>query len=297
MSLLMESRTPDPFRTGITRRTLLYAATATILPRIHALSTYPTWEQTALTDTLHNTSAIGTVVDRQSGRILATRGNKDYANTPGSILKPLLLLGALQQNMVASQTTVFCRRDLHIGAGTYPCTHPQSNISFTAQEALAYSCNTWFAALALRFTPARLLETLRTFHLYSVVTPKSPEGSQLLSLGLAGVTTSPSEIADAYRILSSQLGQSIAKPVADGLRDSVSFGMAHNADASGIDISGKTGTADNPPRQPWSHGWFAGFAIIRNTPLVLSLYLPQGSGADAASLARNFYLACNKTPA
>ena len=297
MSLLMESRTPDSFRTGITRRTLLYAATATILPRIHALSTYPTWEQTALTDTLHNTSAIGTVVDRQSGRILATRGNKDYANTPGSILKPLLLLGALQENMVASQTTVFCRRDLHIGAGTYPCTHPQSNISFTAQEALAYSCNTWFAALALRFTPSRLLETLRTFHLYSVVTPKSPEGSQLLSLGLAGVTTSPSEIADAYRILSSQLGQSIAKPVADGLRDSVSFGMAHNADASGIDVSGKTGTADNPPRQPWSHGWFAGFAIIRNTPLVLSLYLPQGSGADAASLARNFYLACNKTPA
>ena len=297
MSLLMESRTPDSFRTGITRRTLLYAATATVLPRIHALSTYPTWEQTALTDTLHNTSAIGTVVDRQSGRILATRGNKDYTNTPGSILKPLLLLGALQQNIVASTSTVFCRRDLHIGAGTYPCTHPQSNISFTAQEALAYSCNTWFAALALRFTPARLLETLRTFHLYSVVTPKSPEGSQLLSLGLAGVTTSPSEIADAYRILSSQLGQSIAKPVADGLRDSVSFGMAHNADASGIDISGKTGTADNPPRQPWSHGWFAGFAIIRNTPLVLSLYLPQGSGADAASLARNFYLACNKTPA
>ena len=297
MSLLMESRTPDSFRTGITRRTLLYAATATILPRIHALSTYPTWEQTALTDTLHNTSAIGTVVDRQSGRILATRGNKDYTNTPGSILKPLLLLGALQQNIVASTTTVFCRRDLHIGDGTYPCTHPQSNISFTAQEALAYSCNTWFAALALRFTPSRLLETLRTFHLYSVVTPKSPEGSQLLSLGLAGVTTSPSEIADAYRILSSQLGQSIAKPVADGLRDSVSFGMAHNADASGIDVSGKTGTADNPPRQPWSHGWFAGFAIIRNTPLVLSLYLPQGSGADAASLARNFYLACNKTPA
>ena len=293
----MESRTPDSFRTGITRRTLLYAATATVLPRIHALSTYPTREQTALTDTLHNTSAIGTVVDRQSGRILATRGNKDYTNTPGSILKPLLLLGALQQNIVASTTTVFCRRDLHIGDGTYPCTHPQSNISFTAQEALAYSCNTWFAALALRFTPARLLETLRTFHLYSVVTPKSPEGSQLLSLGLAGVTTSPSEIADAYRILSSQLGQSIAKPVADGLRDSVSFGMAHNADASGIDVSGKTGTADNPPRQPWSHGWFAGFAIIRNTPLVLSLYLPQGSGADAASLARNFYLACNKTPA
>jgi hypothetical protein len=33
-------------------------------------------------------------------------------------------------------TTVFCRRDLHIDNKSYPCTHPQSNISFNAQEAL-----------------------------------------------------------------------------------------------------------------------------------------------------------------
>jgi cell division protein FtsI/penicillin-binding protein 2 len=62
-------------------------------------------------------------------------------------------------------------------------------------------------------------------------------------------------------------------------------------------ISGKTGTADSPPRQPWSHGWFAGLATIRRTPLVISLYLPQGNGADAAQLARNFLIACNKTTA
>src|SRR6202012_2877960 len=99
--------------------------------------------------------------------VLAIEGNPESVDTPGSILKPLLLFSALQQNLVASTTTVFCRRNLRIGNYSYPCTHPQSDISFTGQEALAYSCNTWFAALALRFTPSRLIETFRTFHLYS----------------------------------------------------------------------------------------------------------------------------------
>jgi cell division protein FtsI/penicillin-binding protein 2 len=135
---------------------------------------------------------------------------------------------------------------------------------------------------------------LQAFGIPAAIKPVLPEQNQLLALGLAGVKTSPSQIATAYRILKSQLGQPFAKPLADGLRDSVSFGMAHNADASGLDISGKTGTASNPPRQPWSHGWFAGFALIDRSPLVMSLYLPQGNGADAAQLARNFFLMRNK---
>jgi cell division protein FtsI/penicillin-binding protein 2 len=70
--------------------------------------------------------------------------------------------------------------------------------------------------------------------------------------------------------------------------------MAHNADTLGLDISGKTGTASDPPRKAWSHGWFAGFVTIQRTPLVISLYLPRGNGADAAILARNFFLMRNK---
>src|SRR6266567_3246304 len=172
----MQSRASRPsFSRGITRRTLLCAATASLLPRIHALSTYPRPEGTALTETLRNTSAIAAILHQQSGKILAIRGDVELANTPGSILKPLLLFGALQQNLVAPTTTVFCRRDLRIGNRSCPCTHPQSNVSFTAQEALAYSCNTWFASLALRFTPPHLVETLRAFHLYPDITPRSPE--------------------------------------------------------------------------------------------------------------------------
>jgi cell division protein FtsI/penicillin-binding protein 2 len=262
-----------------------------LLPRIgYSPSAYSTAEQTILTDVLKNTPAIATILHEQSGRFLAMHGNPESTDTPGSILKPLLLIAALQQNLIAPATTVFCRRDVHIDNKSYPCSHPQSNVSFNAQEALAYSCNTWFASLALRFTSLRLTETLRAFHLRPALIPTLPEQKQLIALGLAGISTSPSQVANAYRTLGNQLGQPFAKPVADGLRDSVSFGMAHNADTSGISISGKTGTASNPPRRPWSHGWFAGFGTIRGTPLVISVYLPQGNGADAAGLARNFFL-------
>src|SRR5271154_3491009 len=239
-------------RTGITRRSLICAAGAMFLPQVnYAFSASSTREQTDLTDTLQNTGAIATVLHQRSGRVLAIHGNAESADTPGSILKPLLLSAALQKNLIAPTATVFCRRDLHIGNQSYPCTHPQSNIAFIAQEALAYSCNTWFASLALRFTPSCLTEALQAFGIHTAIKPALPEQNQLLALGLAGVKTSPSQIATAYRILNSQLGQPFAKPVADGLRDSVSFGMAHNADTPALDISGKTGTASDPPRRPW----------------------------------------------
>jgi cell division protein FtsI/penicillin-binding protein 2 len=282
-----------PFRTNVTRRSVLCSISAALLSRVYpALATTVVREQTALTNALKNTRAIAIVVHQHSGDVLATHGNTNSADRPGSLLKPLLLSTALQKDIVSPTTTVFCRRNLRVGDQLYPCTHPQSNVAFTAQEALAYSCNTWFAALALRFGPAGLITALQDFHLHPGITVTLPAQNQLLTLGLAGIMTSPSQIAAAYCVLGDQLGQPFTKPVADGLRDSVSFGMAHNADVRGLDISGKTGTASDPPRQPWSHGWFAGFANIHATPLLISLYLPQGNGADAAHLAQNFFSMC-----
>ena len=283
----------NPLRNGMTRRSLLCCLPVTFLSRINfAFEAHAKREQIALTKSLQNTYATAIVLHQQSGTVLASRGDIESVETPGSLLKPLLLCAALQRGLVSPATTVFCRRNLRIGNQAVPCTHPQSNVAFTAQEALAYSCNTWFASLALRFTPASLTAALQDFHLHSAITPKSPEQNQLLALGLAGITTSPSQTAAAYRILGNQFAQSFAKPVGDGLRDSVSFGMAHNADTPGLSVSGKTGTASDSPRQMWSHGWFAGFATIHGTPLIISLYLPHGNGADAAQLARNFFSTC-----
>ena len=39
-----------------------------------------------------------------------------------------------------------------------------------------------------------------------------------------------------------------APAVREGLKDSVSYGMAHNAAVPGMEIAGKTGTASDGPR-------------------------------------------------
>ena len=79
-------------------------------------------------------------------------------------------------------------------------------------------------------------------------------------------------------------------PVRDGLRDSVRYGMAHNADVPGMNIAGKTGTASDTA-QGSSHGWFAGIGSLGHQEVVVVIYLPQGNGADAARLAQHFFLA------
>ncbi len=227
-----------------------------------------TTTQSALSSALRNTPAVAVVLDVKTGHQLAAvkPGEADrLRSAPGSILKPLFLAAALQHHQLQPQTTIFCRRDLRITAGdrdwNLACTHPQTNVAFTAQEALAYSCNRYFATLADRIPPAQATEVLEHYGLSQLRTPETRENKELLVLGLAGIAVSPNQIAAAYRKLALELDNfhtpATLDPVRDGLRESVRYGMAHNAGVPGMDIAGKTGTASDTA-QGSSHGWFAG---------------------------------------
>ena len=250
-----------------------------------------TTAQAALSSALRTTGAVGVVLDVNTGRLVAAVNPTDAARSPGSILKPLFLADALNQHQVLPQTAVFCRRDLRISTGSrewnLACAHPQSDVPFTAQEALAYSCNRYFAALADRMTPAQVSGTLEHYGLGHIQTPQTREQKELLVLGLAGIAVSPSQIASAYRKLALELDDPRAPTVLDavreGLRDSVRYGMAHNAAVPGMDVAGKTGTANEG-------GWFAGVGSFSQEQMVLVVYLPRGNGADAARLAQRFFL-------
>ena len=211
--------------------------------------------------------------------------------TPGSILKPLFLAAALDQHEVLPETTVFCRRDLHVSDGSrewnLACTHPQSDVAFAAKEALAYSCNRYFAELADRIPPAQAAAILTHYGLGPASIPQNREQKELLVLGVAGISVSPAQMASAYRKLA--LDEAKVPAVREGLKDSVSYGMAHNAAVAGMEIAGKTGTADGAGGQ--SHGWFAGTGDLDHEEVVIVIYLPHGNGADAARLAHDFFLA------
>jgi cell division protein FtsI/penicillin-binding protein 2 len=256
-----------------------------------------------------DTPAVALVVDTKSGRLLAVEKPADAArlqSRPGSILKPFFLTGALEHAVVRPQTTVFCTRSLHILGRNLECAHPQSGVAFSADDALAYSCNTYFAGLANRLTPTQATAILQSYGLgepsrYFTMEPsselRSPTGmeqKQLFILGLAGVAVTPAQVAVGYRRLALKLAGSNTAPVLQvvdaGMTHSVQYGMAHDADVPGLQIAGKTGTASDQG-QAWTNGWFAGIARERTAEIVVVIYLPRGNGADAARLAHRFLLA------
>jgi cell division protein FtsI/penicillin-binding protein 2 len=255
-----------------------------------------------------DTPAVALVVETRSGRLLAVERSQDAArlrSSPGSILKPLFLAGALEQNAMRPQTTVFCRRSLHILGRNLECTHPQNDVAFTGDDALAYSCNSYFAELANHLSPVQATAILQSYglaeasHFFPVEaasalrSPVSIQEKQLFILGLAGVEVTPAQIAVAYRRLALKLDDSMTTPplrvVETGMTHSVQYGMAHDAEVPGLEIAGKTGTASEPG-QAWTHGWFAGTAKQRAAEIVVVIYLPHGNGADAARLAHRFLL-------
>jgi peptidoglycan glycosyltransferase len=107
-------------------------------------------------------------------------------------------------------------------------------------------------------------------------------------------------MAVAYRKLALELddvrASAARNAVREGLRDSVSYGMARNALVPGMEIAGKTGTASDSA-QGWTHGWFAGTGYLGHEEVVIVIYLPRGNGADAARLAQRFFLSANASTA
>jgi len=269
---------------GRPRRTLLLAALLLSgLSAVAQLAAQPAAR--ALAQALRGTQASAVALDAQTGNVLAAAG-PPRRGAPGSTLKPLLLEYALDHAIVRADTEVYCRRNLHIGTRALPCTHPASQPVFTAESALAESCNTWFAEMARRFTGPNLDAALETTRLpHASMASADVAQRQLAVLGLNGVTASPLELARAYRDLLAHLPPE--GTVARGLRGSVDYGMASPAAVPGLVLLGKTGTASDPG-EAWTHGWFAGAIPGR---VVLVVYVPHADGGNAARLAQRFFSA------
>jgi cell division protein FtsI/penicillin-binding protein 2 len=246
----------------------------------------------ALSREMRGTQASAVVLDLKSGAVLARVG-QDRRGTPGSAIKPLLLAYALQHSIVREDTQVYCRRNLHVGNRALPCTHPMDNPVFTAQSALAESCNTWFAEMARRYTGPALEAALRGYQVpHDDMSQADVQQRQLAVLGLQGVTVSLTELGQAYLRMLRQVPADGA--VARGLQDSVSFGMANPAAVKGLAVLGKTGTASDPG-DAWTHAWFVGAIPGR---FLIVVHVPHGDGGTAAHLAQRFFrdVAKEQTP-
>lgn len=254
------------------------------------------------------------VLDIASGRLLASTNLPEAARTlaaPGSTLKPLLLYSLIASHRWDPDRRIACSRNLHIAGRSLNCSHPPLPNPPNATEALTWSCNTYFAALAASIPPSQLRPLLAPTGLLGQTglapaeataffrDPATISDDQLTALGVDGVRVTPLELAAAYRWLALQLADhpdsAAAQVLLSGLADSASFGIAGQASLGGVPVAGKTGTANLGPGTP-SHGWFVGFAPATphtpyptphtpNPAVVLCIYLPSGHGADAARVA------------
>jgi cell division protein FtsI/penicillin-binding protein 2 len=246
------------------------------------------------------------ILDIDSGHLLAARHLDEAARTlaaPGSTLKPLVLYGLVAEGRWDPARRVACSRKLRVGGRSLDCSHPAAN-PMDAQEALAWSCNSYFAAVAGTLAAGELRSLIAPTGILAQTgltreahggeataefrEPQTTDQTKLALLGVEGIRVSPLELASAYRWLAIQLaehpGSAAESVVGLGLRGSANFGMASAASLGGVPIAGKTGTASFGPGTG-THGWFAGLAPADHPSVVVAIYLPAGRGTDAARVA------------
>jgi peptidoglycan glycosyltransferase len=243
------------------------------------------------------------VAEVSSGKIIASNNLRLAATTlqtPGSTLKPFVLMSLLDLNRVDSAQKLICKRKLQIGSAHLECTHPISIAQLNADDAIAYSCNSYFAQVSIRLSSNELVQAFRRAGFDSptgltendasgrIYLPANKDQIQLEALGDDGIEVTPLELLEAYRKLAlrkrnGEIGKDA--PVFDGLEHSVEYGMARAANVDDMKVAGKTGTAGSR-NNPRTHGFFVGYAPAEKPEIAMTVFVQQGNGADAAALAQ-----------
>jgi stage II sporulation protein D len=264
------------------------------------------WSGAIASVTRANPQARIVILDIATDRLASSNLNQAARTlaAPGSTLKPIALYQLIAAGRWNPERRLACTRKLTVAGRSLSCSHPASD-PMDARQALAWSCNTYFAAVAATLNPGELRSVLAPSGLLSQTglskpgpspseatavfrDPRTPDDNQLALLGVDDIRITPLELAAAYRWLALALAahsDSIAAQVVQaGLADSAGFGIAAAASSSGIAVAGKTGTANLGAGTP-SHGWFAGLVPAAHPTAVIVVYLPEGHGANAASIA------------
>ncbi|MFN0120484.1 MAG: SpoIID/LytB domain-containing protein, partial [Blastocatellia bacterium] len=220
----------------------------------------------------------------------------EQAFPPGSAIKPFTLLTALRSGAAHRETRRLCAGRYAAAGYEITCSHPKSDAPFDPAQALAYSCNAWFAHVSERLSPAAFQTTLSSFgfgqktgaRVANENAGQIPHGPWHVNqaLGDSGeVLVTPAQMLRAYSallnggrlwrpVMEAETGDTVAKRVSlspahralliEGMRGVVRRGTAADSGLRELPLTviGKTGTstASNGFR---TNGWFAGFAAAR----------------------------------
>jgi SpoIID/LytB domain protein len=221
---------------------------------------------------------------------------------PGSVVKPIALVAAVERGGVRPNATHVCRRRVQVGNRVFVCAHPDLKRPLTLAEALAYSCNDFFVSLAPRVSREALNATRMAAGLPPIASA-TPMASAIV--GLEGPKTTPRALIDMMARL---VGAGGDKPVPmrpetrailiEGLRGAAEYGTASAFKSAGVPALAKTGSIVMP------NGTALGLVVAlipADKPVrAIVVAAPGGAGLDAAAVAAELggrdYLSRSATP-
>jgi stage II sporulation protein D len=242
------------------------------------------------------------VLDAQTGRVRALVNPHlafEEATPPGSAIKPFTMLTALRAGSLDEDSRVLCRGRYSHEDFKIACAHPRYKTPFGPAQALANSCNYFFARAAETLDGDAYARTLRAYGFGATThsaaerevagqlpreTPRVPEmlgESEQLRVTPAQMVTAYAALFNGGRLLVPQRARSDnftprvratleAVPLhrallLAGMRGAVAYGTAARAGLSTLPVYvfGKTGTST--PQDDWrAQGWFVGFAAEKS---------------------------------
>src|SRR5207244_12404846 len=110
---------------------------------------------------------------------------------PGSAIKPFTTLAALRAGLIDENSRTACPGRFTGLSFSLPCVHADHLPPLNPSEAIAYSCNYYFASLGQRLGREQLVETLRSFGFGQATGISPSEASGIVRSGEAGIRTTP----------------------------------------------------------------------------------------------------------
>jgi stage II sporulation protein D len=227
------------------------------------------------------------LIDVASGQTVdgSTPSSIDVPSLPGSVLNLPTLIAALESGAIKPDTRFACPGFAEVDGRRIACAHPRIRRPLSAAEALAYSCNHYFAEVGARLSRERLNAVLASLGL-PAAKPATPLG--LAAIGVDAAPVAPSALLRAFvRIVAGPnalpLRPATRSVVVEGLRGAALFGTAAGFGGRGIQALAKTGTAasSGSGQQGVVVAMWPADAPQRAAVVVVS----GGSGPDAALVA------------
>ncbi|MBK7600598.1 MAG: hypothetical protein IPJ07_19630 [Acidobacteria bacterium] len=253
--------------------------------------------QSAAVEAMGDREGTAIVIDPRTGKIRAIvnpRPAFEQAYPPGSSIKPFTALTSLRSGRLTALTSRKCNTRYTSENFEIACSHPRSQSPLNLRQALAYSCNDYFAHVSERLNQGAFISTLKSFGFGArtgISAAESegtlPEHEWRLQDGLGegdSLLVTPIQLLSAYNALvngghlyrpwsaqNSQPAHTEIRNLAvapdhrrllvESMRDVILYGTASRSGLSDLPfyVFGKTGTSTSSNGFR-TQGWFVGFA-------------------------------------